>query len=229
MTADTDYIAMFLLGLLGSGHCIGMCGPLVVALPGRFACWYAHVIYHAGRVTTYTVVGGLLGGLRQGILWLADATPDSALDWTGRAQLFFSLLAAGCLLMMGFNRVGLAREPAWMAQGMPQRIPGFDVALKRTLDRRNVLSLLLMGLMLGFLPCGLSYGAFSRALAAKGPVQGALMAASFGVGTLPALLLLGTGVIRLLRRYRMQTELLAGLLMIAMGAGLIGDALGALF
>ena len=61
--------AMFLLGLLGSGHCLGMCGPLVLAFPARQGTRGAHVAYNVGRVTTYTILGALLGSLGAGLSW----------------------------------------------------------------------------------------------------------------------------------------------------------------
>jgi sulfite exporter TauE/SafE len=78
----------------------------------------------------------------------------------------------------------------------------------------------LVGLMMGLLPCGLSFAAFSRALAAGGPFSGALLVFAFALGTLPGLLLLGTGASGLARRYRKHTDILAGLLMIYMAAEL---------
>ena len=224
MHTGIDYISMFLLGLLGSGHCLGMCGPLVIALPGRYGRWSAHGIYHLGRLLTYSAVGAVMGGVNQGLVRLAGGSSQAALAWTARIQITLSIFAALCLLLMGLNRIGLLDEPVWLAKAAPQRIPGYQTLMKRTLDRRNVLWLFGMGLMLGLLPCGLSYGAFSRTLAADGIISGAGLAASFGLGTLPGLLLLGTGLTRLLRRYQMQTEIIAGLIMIGMAVSLIADA-----
>ncbi len=228
MEAGIDHLSMFMLGLLGSGHCLGMCGPLIIALPGRYGRWSAHGIYHLGRLLTYSAVGAVMGGINQGLVHLAGGSSQAALAWTLRMQVTLSLFAALCLLLMGLSRIGLLKEPAWMAVATPRKIPGYDTVFKRTMDRRNVLWLFGMGLMLGLLPCGLSYGAFSRALAAGDLVTGAALTASFGLGTLPCLLLLGTGLTRLLRRYQTQTELIAGLIMIGMGASLIADAWSAL-
>jgi len=58
-----DLLGMFMLGLLGTGHCVGMCGPLVFAFPGRSGRFMSHVWYHLGRVTTYVAVGAVLGGV----------------------------------------------------------------------------------------------------------------------------------------------------------------------
>lgn len=228
MDPGIDHLSMFMLGLLGSGHCLGMCGPLVIALPGRYGRWSAHGVYHAGRLLTYCAVGAAMGGINQGLVQLTGGSSEAALAWTTRMQVVISLFAALCLLIMGLNRIGLLKEPAWMAVATPQKIPGYHTLLKHSLDRRNINWLFGMGLMLGLLPCGLSYAAFSRSLAADNLITGAALTASFGLGTLPGLLLLGTGLTRLLRRYQVQTELIAGLIMIGMGAALIAEAWTAL-
>ena len=172
MEPGIDHLSMFMLGLLGSGHCLGMCGPLVIALPGRYGRWSAHGVYHLGRLNTYCAIGAALGGINQGLVQLAGGSSQAALVWTVRMQVVLSLFAALFLLLMGLNRIGLLKEPAWMAVASPQKIPGYNTLLKHSLDRRNLLWLFGMGLMLGLLPCGLSYGAFSRSLAAGNLITG---------------------------------------------------------
>jgi hypothetical protein len=219
---------MFLLGLFGSGHCLGMCGPLVVALPGAYGQWRAHLIYHAGRLLAYTLVGALLGGAGQGLIGLAGLPAVESAAWTARLQVMLSLPVAGFLLLFGLHRLGMVPEPAWMAKAMPHKLPGFGRVLRQVLDRRGTLWLLAMGAMLGLLPCGLSYGAFARALTAGNMLQGGFWTLLFGLGTLPALLLLGGGAAALWQRFRPQAELLAGLIMIGMAVALLGDAWTAL-
>lgn len=228
MAEDTALLSMFLLGLFGTGHCIGMCGPLVVALPGSYERWYAHVIYHAGRVAIYTLVGGILGGIGHGLVVLLNTDADAALLLTSRVQIAISLPVAGFLMFMGLARLGLYGEPQWMVKAMPQKIPGYGTVLTRILNRRSALWLLGMGLMLGLLPCGLSYGAFARALAAQSMLHGAVMTLLFGVGTLPGLLLLGTGAARLFQKYRAQMDLISGLIMIGMAVSLVAQVGAAL-
>ncbi len=223
MADSTTYLSMFLLGLFGTGHCIGMCGPLVVALPGRFGRWYAHLIYHLGRIATYTGVGLLLSGMGRGVVLFTGAGPEATLVWTTRIQIGLSVPVAGFLLFMGLTRFGLVREPQWMARAMPQKIPGYGTVLTHVLNRRNAGWLLSMGLMLGLLPCGLSYGAFARALAAQSVAHGGGMVLLFGLGTLPGLLILGTGAARIFHRFRGQMEIISGLIMIGMGGALIAD------
>lgn len=224
MANDSAFLSMFLLGFFGTGHCIGMCGPLVVALPGRYECWYAHAIYHAGRVATYTLMGAILGGIGHGLVALFDTDAKAALLWTSRVQIAISLPVAGFLMFMGLARLGLYGEPQWMVKAMPQKIPGYGTVLTGILNRRSALWLLGMGLLLGLLPCGLSYGAFARALAAQSMIHGALMTLLFGLGTLPGLLLLGTGAARLFHRYRARMDLISGLIMIGMGVSLVVQA-----
>ena len=74
---------------------------------------------------------------------------------------------------------------------------------------------------MGFLPCGLSLGAFARALAVQDVFAGGALTLVFGLGTLPGLLLLGSGLAPLIRRYRRQSDLVAGMLMIGMAAVLL--------
>lgn len=224
MQTGIDHISMFLLGLMGSGHCLGMCGPLVVALPGSYGRWQAHAGYHAGRLITYTAVGAAMGALGRSLAGLASLPPQAPLVWTGRIQLALSLPVALFLLILGLHRMGLLPEPDWMAKAIPQRIPGYGKVMARIVNRDGIRWLLVMGIMLGLLPCGLSYAAFARALAAGGPFRGALMTAVFGLGTLPVLMLLGTGAGILWQRFRLQAEIIAGLIMLGMAASLLVDA-----
>ena len=62
-----ELASMFLLGLLGSGHCVGMCGPLILAFPARREHPLAHVLYNAGRIVTYTIIGAILAGAGAGV------------------------------------------------------------------------------------------------------------------------------------------------------------------
>jgi sulfite exporter TauE/SafE len=220
--------AMALLGLMGTGHCIGMCGPLVAAFPGSAGRFRAHLWYHAGRLATYGVLGVVAGAIGSGIGKVAAAAGGSELLWVARAQVGLSILAGGVLLLMGMARIGLLREPEWMAAASPARIPGFGAFARTVAGRPSDAGMLAVGALMGLLPCGLSYAAFARAMAAEGPLEGGLMVLCFGAGTLPGLLVLGTGVSALVRRYRRQSELLSGAIMVAMAVHLLFDAAAAL-
>jgi sulfite exporter TauE/SafE len=229
MSPAIDYFSLVLLGLAGTGHCLGMCGPLVIALPGQYGRWQAHAIYHAGRLITYTAVGTALGGAGQGLVHLWGLSSEETMIWAARIQIGFSLPVALFLLVLGLNRLGLGSEPQWLSTAIPRLIPGYSAVMKHVLRGQSHRWLFVMGLMLGLLPCGLSYGVFARALAAGGAAQGALMAALFGFGTLPGLLLLATGAAAVWQRYRTQMEMMAGLIMIGMAFSLLLDIWTAIF
>lgn len=223
-----DMVSMFLLGILGTGHCLGMCGPLVVAFPMRVGGLSAHLLYHAGRLATYTAVGLFMGGLGVGLSRLALLGGADPLRWIVRVQVGFSLVAALFLCHFGLTRLGVVREPEWMSLATPSRIPGYRRVVGTLGGRRSRVAMLLLGAMLGFLPCGLSFAAFSRALASGSAASGALLVICFGIGTVPGLLALGTAGAGILRRYRRQSDVLAGLLMIGMAAVLAMDAIEAM-
>jgi uncharacterized protein len=207
-----DLWGMFILGLLGTGHCIGMCGPLIFAFPGRTGKFMPHVWYHLGRVTTYTALGGIMGGLGQ---MLAGAATGGAGGVTLIKGALW-LVAAALLMLFGLTRLGVTREPGWLTVLSPERIPGFKRTLQRSTEHPGTAVFYFLGIMLGFLPCGLSYGAFAQALGTGNAAQGTLLALAFAVGTVPGLVLLGTGASAIFSRYRRQSDLLSGAVMILM-------------
>lgn len=219
------FASMFALGVLGSGHCLGMCGPLILALPARRDGPGAHLAYHGGRLLTYVVAGLILGGLGGG---LARLSSDESLIRTLRVQQAMSVLAALLLGLLGLVRLGLLREPGFLAIADPARLPGFKrlqqmLIRGREGDGPGVGSLFLLGGMLGWLPCGLSFAAFARALAADGPLGGGALTLVFGLGTLPALLLLGFSASRLSALHRQVSDIVAGMLMVGMAVALLAD------
>lgn len=224
MTTPIDTIALFMLGFLGTGHCIGMCGPLVVALPGQTGRFSAHLAYHAGRLTTYSVIGASMGAAGSGLIGLASAVGRNPMVWITRVQMGISLLAGLFLLFFGLSRLGLVAEPRWLTIAVPNRMPGWRRLISRAANHRSNLDLFLMGVILGGLPCGLSYAAFAKALSGAQMISGAVMALVFGLGTLPSLLAVGVGAAVFLSRFRPQADILAGLIMIGMAATLVVKA-----
>jgi sulfite exporter TauE/SafE len=213
-----DLASMLLLGLLGTGHCLGMCGPLVFALPGQAGGLGAHLGYHAGRVSTYAAVGALAAALGGGAGRLAGALgSDDPLAVVARVEILLSLLSAVLLLLLGLARLGLAREPRWM-EALADGSGGWPgLARWRTAGPGAVWRMGVAGAWLGLLPCGLSYGAFARCLGAAGPGTGAALAGAFGLGTVPGLLLAGLGLGAIGRRRRRAADARAGVLMVGMG------------
>lgn len=223
-----DGYALFLMGFLGTGHCLGMCGPLVFAFPGQIGGMKAHGAYHAGRITTYTIAGLIMGGIGWAVVLTAGQTQADPLRWMAGIQAGLALAAGLFMLGFGLSRVGWVPEPRWMAAATPTRIPGVRGFLRGGGGRHPGAHMFATGLMMGMLPCGLSFGAFARALATADPLAGAGLTLAFGLGTLPGLLLLGTGLSVLVRRYRRHSDLLAGIVMIAIAGRLLVDTMLAL-
>ncbi len=219
---------MFMLGFLGTGHCIGMCGPLVIAFPARGGKFASHLYYHLGRIFTYVVIGSIMGGIGAGLAGIAVATGGNYPLWVTRIQLGVSIVAALFLLSFGLARLGIIREPGWMALASPDKIPGYRKLLKSAFAGKRQAEMFLLGMMMGLLPCGLSFAAFTRALPSGSPINGAVMVFLFALGTVPGLLLLGTGASGLARRYQAHSDILAGLLMIFMAAELAVKAFSAI-
>jgi sulfite exporter TauE/SafE len=226
---DITLFSMFMLGILGTGHCIGMCGPLIFAFPAQTGKLISHLWYHIGRTLTYIIFGTLMGSLGAGLAGIASITGANYLTWVTRIQIGFSLLAAIFLIAFGLSRIGIIGEPAWMSAASPNKIPGCREILRSAGTRKRPADMFLVGILLGFLPCGLSYAAFARALASGGPLMGAILVFVFALGTVPGLLLLGTGASGLVRRYQKQSDILSGLLMIYMALTLGMDGVQAIF
>ncbi|CCH53801.1 hypothetical protein BN8_02927 [Fibrisoma limi BUZ 3] len=168
------WTAAFMTGLAGSLHCVGMCGPLAMALPlGRLPRWqrpWGLLMYHAGRIGAYAGLGAVFGLLGQGLLLISLQRPVS--------------IGAGLLLVV-WGLTGTTSSP--LSRWMPQRT-GLSSALGRLLTQPKPGAWLVMGFLNGLLPCGFVYVALAGTLATSHPLAGMSYMISFGLGTLPALL-----------------------------------------
>ncbi len=210
-----DLAAVFILGLLATPHCLGMCGPLVIAFPAASGRRLAHLAYHAGRVLCYMTVGAALGGI--GELFGGGETDPQSAGFRG-AQGLLSAVAAAALFLLGLNRVGWIREPRFLVDISLARLPGVDGRLEESRPaRRSLAAFLLLGALFGLLPCGMSWAVFALALGTADLATGLTAAFWFGLGTVPGLLLLGTVASAFFQRYRRACQTLAGLLMVWMG------------
>jgi len=203
----------FTTGLLGAGHCIGMCGGLVGALSlsatGRRGGWSFHLLYNAGRLVTYTLIGAMVG-------WLG-----SALAYTDRFHTITrTLLVASDLfiILVGFGTAGLFAGLSIARLDFPGPLRAMTKAVQRLRQLPPALAALPLGLLFGFLPCGYLYAVAITAAQSADVTTGALMLLAFGIGTVPALLLFGTATQWLGTRARLWMLRLAGLLVAGMGA-----------
>lgn len=204
----------FILGLAGSLHCAGMCGPLALALPsagtGRIGFATSRVLYNIGRITTYTLLGIVFG-------------------LVGRSLVLFGVqrwlsLGAGILLLLTLTASSrwAVTTPAFSAVAFLKRKLGW------LLRQRSMGTIYLFGVLNGLLPCGLVYAAGAGATA-MGSVQGAMSyMAMFGVGTVPLMLGLTLSSHALPAAFRLKLQRLVPV-SLALVAGLLivrGLALG---
>lgn len=214
--SEAGYVAIFLVGLLGGTHCAGMCGGIVGALavqtPGGRAGWPLHLAYNLGRILSYTAAGALVGAI--GGLSLAFGP-------VAKVQLAFYVFASLMLVALGFYLMGFTRSLAIAeraGQGIWRRIQPLT---RRFLPARSVAQALPLGMLWGWLPCGLVYSVLANALVSGSAARGALAMAVFGLGTLPNLLLAGLLFSRF-RRFAQApaARMISGL--IVLGFGLYG-------
>lgn len=193
---STDLGAAVLLGLAGSGHCLGMCGGIAIALrPDPNAHRLLPFAYHLGRVLSYTLLGAVIGSVA-GAIQLAA--------WT----ISLRFLAGALLVGMGLHVLNI-----WRGIDRLERIGGLlwrHVApLTQTLiPPRNLGQGLLLGGLWGFMPCGLIYSALGWSAATGGSaLESGLLMLLFGLGTVPSMLgttLAGQKAERFLRDRRLK-------------------------
>ena len=172
-----DSWTAFILGLVGSVHCAGMCGPLALAVPstGRNPTAYVagRFAYNFGRIVTYCALG--LGfGLMGRTLVLAGIQ-----RWLSIA-LGIALLAG----LLGSRRLGFSRPAVAIVSWLKDR-------MRLLLSRRSLIAVTFLGLLNGLLPCGLVYVACAGAANTGGIFSGLKYMAAFGIGTIPMLLAIG--------------------------------------
>src|SRR5574343_416577 len=167
------------LGLISSFHCVGMCGPLALSLPVAHLAGplqtIALVLYNLGRIITYATLG-LVFGLTGRQIFIAG--------W----QQWFSIALGVIILILALQYFFFKNlyQPKWLQRyyGNVQQWMGYF------LRSRNISGYLLLGMANGLLPCGMVYLAIAGALSTQEVQESVLFMASFGAGTLPAMLAL---------------------------------------
>lgn len=204
----------FLTGMLGSGHCIGMCGGLVAALSlsetGQQGGVLFQLLYNLGRVTTYAGIGWLVGWLGSAFAYantLAGLTRGLLIG----SDLFVIALGLGSAGLFAFLKINIMQLEF---PGPVQKITRVVIKLQKF---PPALSALPLGLIMGFLPCGFLYAMIIAAGQSAGPENGALMMLSFGLGTLPALFLFGSTAHWLTAKMRSLMLRWAGIMVALMG------------
>ena len=186
--------AMAIAGLAGSLHCVGMCGPILLAFQAAFSpagdgdgkarpsAWSEFLAYHLGRVWTYALLGllvGLLGGSARSLF--------DQLGWQRALALAFAAawIAAGvALFSQGLGLFGARRgQKGQNRRWSPWRWQWF----RALVAERGFAARLVLGAVMGLLPCGLVYAALALAATLPSPLHAAVAMLAFGAGTVPAL------------------------------------------
>jgi len=177
----------FVAGLAGSFHCLGMCGGIVTALAMRseggslIGSVQRQLFYHLGRVSTYALLGGAAGWLGS----VADASMFTSVSHWLFIAANVCVIAAGLGTALNLNAINLST-----LEGRGGRL--LARPLRAIMASRSPWAALPLGIVLGFLPCGLVYAPLPAAAASGSPLMGSAIMAALGIGTAPLLLLCGS-------------------------------------
>lgn len=213
-----DVVLLVTTGLAVSlGHCLGMCGPLVGAIAGaqraaglslgRVA--RAHLVYHAGRILSYALIGLLVASLGSALSLGVERK---------ELQGAFSIAIGGLMILLGLGLMGWLPTQRLLTSG---RLTGAVLRASSALrQRRGRGTWFLLGAANGFLPCGPVY-AIAAGTAASRPLAGAAAMLLFGLGTIPALVAFALGAAHLSPTLKRLFNRLAALLVLLIGAQLV--------
>jgi sulfite exporter TauE/SafE len=214
---DGDLVLLLAASLLGSAHCVGMCGPYVSMCTAQFvprgatatARFFLRVLFNLGRIATYGFIGLMVGAFGQ----IAQAV---ATQWGVSGVV--AILAGVAAMTLGLSMMGWLQDPVRVVAG--RGLGRWLVAGRLRLQQAPpAVAPLLLGSLQGWLPCALVYAAASRAAVAGSAGMGALTMVVFGLGTVPAIFALTVVPQTVLRRIKAQR--LAGVLLALLGVLLI--------
>ncbi|MEM0909334.1 MAG: sulfite exporter TauE/SafE family protein [Pseudomonadota bacterium] len=184
--ADVTFAAAFLVGLAGSVHCIGMCGGVVSAFsfatPQHANKEVYTLAYNAGRILTYVILGALTGFIGS-IISSANVTDLPILDFISIGFLFLLAFYISDI-WKGLSHLERLGSIIW------RRVQPLS---KKFIPIKTPFHAMIYGAIWGFLPCGLIYSSLTWSLSSQSAIQGAGMMLAFGLGTMPALILISLG------------------------------------
>jgi sulfite exporter TauE/SafE/copper chaperone CopZ len=197
---NMDYGALFIVGLLTSVHCMAMCGGINITQCNRYRHLkpsYPSLLYNLGRVTSYTFLGGIIGGL------------GSVLSFSGQLRGYVTIAVSFVMILMAIKMLKLFQFP------FPTfKLPDF---LKKPLLKLSSKGPYFVGLANGFMPCGPLQSMQLYALGTGSVIRGALAMFYFSVGTFP--LMFGLGFVSSLLEHRFSKHIMkfSGLLIFVLG------------
>ncbi|WP_075768027.1 sulfite exporter TauE/SafE family protein [Photobacterium proteolyticum] len=186
---NIDFYAAFVIGLMGAGHCLGMCGGVAAALtlgmPGQQQAnrWPYLLYYNTGRLISYAIAGAIIGGAFAGIASFGGYS-------TGLVSL--RLFAAIMMILLALY-IGQWWQGITKIERLGQYLWRFvSPTAKSLLPLKSPVAALPFGLLWGWLPCGLVYSTLSWAAVSGSALSGAAVMLAFGLGTLPAMIAVGS-------------------------------------
>lgn len=177
MLDNLNFISAFLLGMLGSAHCIGMCGGIAssIALTQTANKALSLLLYNLGRIASYTMAGAILGSVDFLIRY-------GAMELILRSFAALMLIAMGLYIAQwwrGLTKLEAVGHKLWRL---------ISPAASRLLPVKNLSQAFILGIFWGWLPCGLIYSTLIWSSAANDSTTSALLMLCFGLGTLPAMM-----------------------------------------
>jgi sulfite exporter TauE/SafE len=169
------FLSALILGLLGSFHCVGMCGPIAFVLPVDRTNNYKKIIqitlYHVGRLLTYSIIGLIFGVIGKGFYLFGFQQQLSIV-------IGITMIVVVLIPYKTFNKYNFSKP-------IYKIISKVKSSLGAALKRKSPDTFLTIGFLNGFLPCGLVYMAVFGAIASGNALEGSLYMAIFGLGTIP--------------------------------------------
>ncbi|MFQ5769609.1 MAG: sulfite exporter TauE/SafE family protein [bacterium] len=219
-----EYFLYFLMWLLGSAHCIGMCGPIVLAysIPLKAASGrkqpdsffianqlMAHVTYNSGRVLMWVFLGMTL------------ATIGGIINSLAQIENIMAIVGGTLILLLGIEKLGLLPRFRFGDNNGHRIFRFYQRAFQLLITETSLNGKLALGLLNGLLPCGFSYALLVKAAVAGSALKGGLVMFSFGSGTVPALLLTGLLATKISDKFRRWGEGIAVAIVLLLGIVLI--------
>ena len=172
-----EILTAFTIGFLGSFHCIGMCGPIAIALPvptsSNISFFTGRILYNIGRVVTYSFLG-LLFGLVGGRIALAGAQQIVSI-------ILGIVIIIAVLLPQRYKNIIVQHK---LVQKFAQPLKS---NISRLFKKGTFSALFLIGILNGFLPCGFVYIGLAGSIISSDAISGAAVMMLFGLGTFPAM------------------------------------------
>jgi len=170
-------LAALSLGFLGSFHCIGMCGPIALAIPVKrtstLSVVVGSLIYNSGRIFTYAVMGLFFGSLGQGF---------AMAGWQNLISVTLGIVILVFLFLPAFSKLPIKMGAVY------HLLEKLKSQIRKLFGIHTLRSLWFIGLLNGLLPCGLVYLGIAGSIATGSAIKGSMFMAAFGLGTFPAMM-----------------------------------------